>query len=171
MVILKKKTTKGFTLIEMLLYLALMSIVITAASVILNVLIASRLKSQAISEVEQQGVQVLQMITQSIRNSDAVNSPVMGANAASISLDVYTLGDDPTVYDLSTGELRITEGAGSPIPLNSSKTVISNLLFENVSRASTPGTIRIKFDISFDNQSGNVNYDYSKTFRGSASLR
>ena len=168
---LKNNKNKGFTLVEILLYLGLMTIVISAASVVLTILIQGRLRSQSITEVEQQGTIIIQIITQSIRNADAVNSPTIGMNAASTSLDVYDAGNDPTVFDLASGIIQITEGTGSAVPLNAPNVVVSNLSFENVSRAGTPGTIRIQFDMNYNNTSGISLYDYSKTFSGSASLR
>ena len=40
-----------------------------------------------------------------------------------------------------------------------------------MSKVSTPGNIRIQFDLSFVNNTNRNEYDWTKTFYGSASLR
>ena len=162
---------KGFTLIELLLYVSIASIILLATSVFLSTLLESRIKNQTIAEVEQQGLQVMQLITQTVRNAEAITAPTVGTSASSVTLDVITVASDPTVFDLSSGVLRITEGAGSAVALTNSRVTVSALTFQNLSRTSTPGTIRIQFTITHVNPSGRNEYNFSKTFIGSATLR
>ncbi len=162
---------RGFTLIELLLYLGLASVMMLTLAVFFSTMLSARVKNQAIAEVEQQGVQVLEIITQAIRNADAVNSPAVGASASVLSLDMFPVADDPTVFDLVSGAVRITAGAGAAVALVNSRVTVSGLAFQNLSRSGTPGTIRITFTLSHVNPTGRNEYEYSKTFYGSASLR
>lgn len=162
---------KGFTLMELLLYISISGIIFLGVSVLLFLVLQSRIKNQTVAEVEQQGVQVMQLITQTVRNAENINSPASGSSASSFSLDVVPSSDDPTVFDLSSGVIRIVEGAGPSIPITSSSVTGSNLTFENLSRPGTPGVIRIQFTLTRVNVTGRNEYDYSKTFYGSASLR
>src|SRR4030042_2610598 len=107
----------GFTLVELLLYVSIIGAVILSMAGFLSLLMQSRVKNQTISEVEQQGVQVMQIITQTSRNAASLNSPTQGQTASSLSLDA-------TVFDLSSGTIRITEG-GSPISLTNSRVTAS----------------------------------------------
>ena len=59
-----KKNNRGFTLIELLLYITISSVMLLAISVFLSALLQSKVKNQTIAEVEGQGIQVMQMITQ-----------------------------------------------------------------------------------------------------------
>lgn len=136
----------GFTLIELLLYVSIVGIMILSVSAILPIFLQSRVKNQTISEVEQQGNQVMQRITQAGRNATNIN---------------FT-----SAFDLSAGTIR-----ENTIALTNSRVVASNLTFQNLSRAGTPGTIRIQFTITHVNPQGQIEYDFSKTFYGSASLR
>lgn len=162
----------GFTLIEMLLYVALASILLFIISVLYMLLLQSRIKNQTIAEVEQQGIQAMQQMNQTIRNATAITSPTIGASNAVLTITVPTASKSPTVFDLSGGVLRITEGTTSAaLALTSSKVTSSALTFYNLSRSGTNGTVRIQFTITAVNNSGRNEYDYNKTFYGSASLR
>ena len=162
---------KGFTLIELLLYVGTVSVMLLIISVFLSLLIESRIKNQTIAEVEQQGLQVMEIITQIARNAESINTPGQGASAPSLSLDVITPGNDPTVFDLSGNTIRITEGAGSPIALTNTRVIASGLTFQNLSLTGTPGTVRIQFALIHLNLSGRNEYAFTKTFIGSATLR
>lgn len=166
-----RHSNQGFTLIELLLYVAISGVILLVISLFLQTLLESRIKNQTIAEVEQQGLQVMQLITQTIRNADTINSPAIGASAATLSINTYTAGNNPTVFDLSSGVIRIKEGVGSAIALTNARITASALNFQNLSRVSTPGTIRISFTITHSNPAGRNEYNFSKTFYGSASLR
>ena len=137
---------KGFTLIELLLYVSIVGAIIVAVAGFLSLRMQSRVKKQAISEVEQQGVQVMQVSTQNGRNATNINFS--------------------SVCDLSGGTIR-----QNTIALTNSRVVASNLTFQNLSRTGTPGTIRVQFTLTHINPEGRNEYNYSKTFYGSASLR
>ena len=164
-----KNKQKGFTMVEILIYIGVAIIVLGAIAGVVAMLIQSKDKSQAIAEVEQQGVQIMNTITQSIRNAEAINSPGTGASASSLSLDVVNVGDDPTVFAESSGVLQMTEGATTS-NITSSWVTISSLNFQNISRASTPGVIRISFTLTTGG-SNKGSFYFSRDFNGSASLR
>ena len=137
---------KGFTLIELLLYVSIVGVMILSVSAILPIFMQSRVKNQTISEVEQQGVSVMQRITQAGRNATDIN---------------FT-----TAFDLSSGAIR-----ENTIALTNSRVTASGLTFQDLSRVGTPGTMRIQFTITHVNPQGQMEYDFSKTFYGSATLR
>ncbi len=140
------QANKGFTLIELLLYIGIVGAMILSVSAILPLLMQSRVKNQTISEVEQQGVGVMELITQTGRNATDIN---------------FT-----TAFDLSAGIIR-----QNSVALTNSRVVASGLTFTNLSRPGTPGTVRIQFTITHINPSGRNEYDYNKTFYGNATLR
>lgn len=167
----QKFKSSGFTLIELLLYVGVATLLLLAISIFLSALLQSRLKNQTIAEVEQQGLQVMQIITQTLRNADAINSPAPGVGASSLSVNTYVAPNNPTIFDLASGAIRVTEGAGSAVPLTNSRVIASQLNFQNLSRASTPGTVRVQFTLTHANPEGRNEYNFSKTFIGSATLR
>lgn len=163
---------KGFTLVEMILYVAVCSILMVTISVFLSFLLDARIRSQAITEVNQQGFQVLSLITQTIRNGRSIEVPSISTSSTTLTL---TTGDallNPTVFTLNGGTLQVIEGSKSALPLTNSRVTVSNLIFENVSSvASIEKIIRISFTIEYANNGGKKEYSFRKSFTGSATLR
>lgn len=162
---------QGFTLIELLLYAVLVGSIVLALSVFFSMVLSSRVKNQTIAEVEQQGAQVMQTILQTARNAENITVPAVGASGGSATLDVMNVADDPTVFDLSSGAIRIKKGGGANVNLTSPLVTASGLTFTNLTRPSTPGNIAVSFTLTRVNTENKNDYDYTKTFYGTASLR
>ena len=86
-----KNYQKGFTLIELLLYIAIASIIVFTTASLLRFTLESRVKNQTIAEVEQEGIQVMQLITQTIRNATAISSPAMATKNKVLKSVIYPL--------------------------------------------------------------------------------
>jgi len=114
---------------------------------------------------------LLGSITQTARNSPQINSPPPGGTSGVLSLANQSSTKNPTIFDVQSSTIRITEGAGSAVNLTSSKITASNLNFQNLSNASPPDVIRISFTLTFINNSGRNEYSYTQKFYGSASTR
>ena len=162
---------RGFTLIELMLSLAILAVMTVCVSMFLVFSYQNRVRTQVMAEVDQQGMEVAQLIAQTIRNADTITSPVAGVSGASLTLTLQPAASSPTVFDLTGGALRITEGTGSAVALTSTKVTASMLTFQNVTRASTPGMVRYQFTLTYTTTVAAVEYVYRKTFTGSAALR
>lgn len=162
---------RGFTLIELLLYVAALSMFIFTIGSLYFLILQSRVKNQVIAEVEQQGIQVIQLITQTIRNATLINSPTQSFSASSVSVNVVDGTKTPTVFDVSAGSVRITEGANPPVSLTSSQIVATSLNVQNLSQTGTPNTVRIILSLNYSNPTDRGEYSYNKTFYASATLR
>lgn len=164
-----KKTNlqKGISLVETIVYVAIFSLFVIGLAQFSTTLSTTRLHTQGVLEVNDQGSQAIKLITQTLRNGSSVNSPTIGNSGASLSVVTNTPATSPTVFSLSGGVLYITEGAGSPVALTNSKVVVSNLTFSNFSRASTPNIIKVSFTIT----SASTRDPYSVNFDGSGALR
>ncbi|OGE76508.1 MAG: hypothetical protein A3C85_03725 [Candidatus Doudnabacteria bacterium RIFCSPHIGHO2_02_FULL_48_21] len=167
----KVKYKTGFTLIELLLYLALSAAILLAVSVFLSILLRSRIKNQTVAEVEQQGIAVMNHLTAAIRSAENINEPALGLSAGSLSLDAFGSTNDPAVFAVSGSAITVTEGSGSSQNLTSSRVTVSGVSFQNLSRSGTPGIVRAQFTLTYLNPTGKNEYEYSKTFYASASLR
>lgn len=169
----KQKNIKnaGFTLIEVMLYVVIASVMLPAISVFLSTTIESRVKNQTIGEVEQQGMQVMQIISQVIRNGATINTPAIGTSAITLSVDTIVPANNPTILSIVGGVVFIKEGTALAVPLTNSRVTASNISVTNLSRVGTPGTLRIIYTLTHKNPSGRYEYDFSKTFIGTATLR
>ena len=136
-----------------------------------GMIVDARIKNRTVAEVEEQGNHAMRIIAQTIRNSTAINLPVTGAVGPTLGVQSIDPLLNPAIFDLSGSTLRIKEGAGSPVDLTNSHVAVSSLSFENLSWPATPGIIRVSFIISYLNPQGRNEYDFSKTWSTSISLR
>ena len=120
---------KGFTMVELLLYISIAGVMMFSLVVFAMIIIQSNVKNQSVIDVEQQGVQVMQLVKQIIRNSEGINSPSQGVSSGLVSLDIVASGDDPTIFDVSSGVFRIKEGVGSAVDVTNSRVTVSGLSF------------------------------------------
>jgi len=162
---------KGFTLIEVVLYVGISSLVIFVISFFLVFLLQMNIKNQTVAEIDSQGLFVMRLINQTIRNSAGVNSPVPGENNVALSLETFDSLKNPTIFFEENGILYLKEGADERIPLTNSLVFLSELFFENYSAASSKDSINFSFILSRINNSGRNEYDYSKKFYAASSTR
>lgn len=155
----------------MVLYLALTVVLIASVSSFVTVILNFKSKTYAISEVEQVGNQVILLMTRSIRNGTAINSPAIGSSANSLSINTKTAANNPTLFTLSTTTLTMKEGAAAAFNLTPGTILVTSLTFTNVARPGTNGTIRIQLALSFYNPNNVQENSYSQTFYGTADLR
>ena len=167
----KKQKDKGFSLIELILYIGLASLILGAITYFIIMVLEARVKNQTIAEVSGQGVSAMQVISQAVRNAEDVNSPVKGNESDSLSLDVYESTDDPTVFDLSNGKLWIKEGLEDPVELTNSRVIVSDFTIKNVSKNNRQKTIRIQFTITHLNPENKNEFNYSETFYETANIK
>ncbi len=166
------KSLRGLSLIEMLLYVAISSVILLSLSLLLSFLLGQRIKNQSISDVNQQGSQIMQLVTQTIRNSRSIDNPPVGATSSMLSMTMPDPLLSPTVFDVVNGVVRIKEGSNDVIPLTNSHISVSSLIFQNISStSSTDRIVRISFTIDHNNANGRNENSFSKSFIGSATLR
>src|SRR3989338_7014213 len=121
------KSEIGFTFIELILYVAIVTIILSAVVSFAWSAVETGVKSAVQQEVNANVRYISERIKYEIRNSTGINSVA----AASISLVTSTQATNPTIIDLSAGNIRITQGAASAVNLNSANTVINSLTFTN----------------------------------------
>jgi type II secretory pathway pseudopilin PulG len=167
---MNKKTNKqsGITLVEIMLYIAIISIVLATTSAFFATLITSRIKNQTINEVEFQGLQAIQVINKNLRNAESILSPQIGQETS--SLKIIRKGTE-IEFTLDNGIIYMQEGIAQPEYLTNDIISVSNLTFKNLSRANTPGAIRTDFFVEHINNSGRNEYFFEKNVFGSATLR
>lgn len=162
------KNRKGVSFIELIIYIAIMGILTAAMTsfIVSNQKIGNR--NEAVNEVEFQGNEIVEIISQTIRNSISVNGPDLGNTSSQLSLET---DDGAIVFDLSSGNVTIKRGSASATDLNSDRVEISNLNFENFGNPSTGGSVHFQFNAQYLNPGNREEINYSRTFSGTGSLR
>lgn len=161
----------GYTLIELLLYIAITGLVLTAAVFFMMTTLDVRAKSQSVTEVNDQATYIMDYITRRVRNADSISLPSSGSSAQSVTLSMPNVATSPTVFSLSGTALMVREGSGSAVPLTNSRVKVDSITFTNLSADGTSGNLRIRLTLSYVNPSGRSQYEYRQQFVTSAEVR
>ena len=160
----------GYTLIELLLYVAIIGILLSSITVFFGMMVSARVKNQTIAEVNDQAAAVMDYMTQTIRNASSITSPTAGTSGSSLTLVVPTGSLSPTIFSLSGTTLQVKEGTAAAVSLTSSDVQLSSLTFTNLTRSGTPGIVQISFTLNRTNPGGTNDYDFQKTYTSSAEV-
>lgn len=168
---------KGFTLLELVLYIAMVSIVLSAVIPYAWNVVYGGVKSSSQQEVVSNARFISEKIKYYIRNAVSIDnaSSDFDVNLASDSTKKVTLNadapDSPVVIDVSTGIARVKLGTGATISLNSNDTSVTDLTFSNYSSVDNK-TKHLSFSLSVSNNSSVAKEEFrsSITLFGSSEL-
>ncbi len=140
---------KGFTLIETLIYAALISIVVGFSLVAAYQIIDSSEGLNKKIMVEEEANFLLRKIGWALSGVDVINNPISGATGSILSINKINFSGNPLVFDLNSDNLRLKKGAAEPVILNNQNVKISNLVFEYLAASgSKPAGIKTGFQIN-----------------------
>ena len=167
------KITKGFTLIELILYVALLSIFIGGAVLFAWDVIYGRVKSNVQQEVSHNLRYAGKRILYEIRNASAINS----VSSSNICLASSNSARNPTRIYVSSSRLQIAWGGGSSDctsmtndePISSNEVTVSSLTFTDLS--SSTDSYNINFAITVDSTADREEWQRSQSYSSSAELR
>lgn len=159
---------KGFTFIEMLLYVGILALLMGSLLPATWEFLGSRAKVNTNSEVYSQVRNISERIKYEIRNASGINSV---ANT-SISLASSVAANNPTVIDQLGAFIRIKQGAAAAVNLNSSDSTVSGLVFTNyTSGDNKTKNIQFVFTMSANYVTGRQEFKISSAIEGDAELR
>lgn len=161
---------KGYTLIELLLYVVIIGSMLVPLTMFFGLVTEARAKGQSIAEVEDQGAAVMDYITQTIRNASSITTPAAAASGSTLNLVYVATAQNPTIFSLNGTTLQVKEGTGANIALTNSEVTVSNLTFTNLTRSGTSGIVRVSFTLAHVNNSNRNEFDYQKTYTSSAEI-
>ncbi|MDO8435751.1 MAG: prepilin-type N-terminal cleavage/methylation domain-containing protein, partial [bacterium] len=103
---------RGFTLIEVLLYTALLGIILGTFVLTTTTVLESRAKSQTALMLNEGMRYAMERIAYRIANASAVTLPASGTGPA-LTLTMPTPSQNPTAFTLSGGVIMIAQGGGA----------------------------------------------------------
>lgn len=161
---------RGFTLIELIIYIGIVTAVLIVAFNFGWEIIYGNVKSQARREVQQNVRFCLEKITRTIKEASAIQSPGLGNSSSTLSLEMSDPNLSPINFWLADNKLYINRGGGGPYELTSNRVKVTNLQFTNLSYEGTPGTVRVEVIVEHINPSGRSEYEASFNVKSTASL-
>lgn len=170
-----QKLHRGFTLIETLIYIAVVGMTVTSLVLFTVSLSNSRTKTYVVQEVHANTRVALDTMERTIRNAESVEvaSSTFGVDPGVLVLRMADPLKDPTVIQLDAddGALIISEGEGDAVSLTSSQAVVQNLVFTNLTASSSREHIRIEMTMGFKNLGDRVEYTYTQDVQTAVSVR
>jgi len=143
---------KGMTLIEIILYVAILSLISTAFITIAINMMSLKTKSVSQQEIGSNLRFITQKINYEIRNAKSIFS----TTSSSLTLTTFDVSRNPTVFDLNNGHIRMGFGNSGSCPVTNPCILNSNLI--NISEFSVTNLS------SSDNQTQNIRYTVSGNY-------
>lgn len=135
---------KGFTLVELLIYIGIFSILLTVLTQVFVSIVNVGLEQEASSSVEEDSRFILTRLIHDVNNAQSIVSPALGAQ--STSLQIIKDGENYT-YSQNAGNMQLANNSGINF-LNSFDTTISNLTFKRIGNVGGKHTVQVGFTIT-----------------------
>ncbi len=137
----------GTTLVELMIFVVLIAIIIGAVLPLLFMAAEDRLLQQTISVVEQNGAQILQNVTQRVRNAERILSPAMGETGSVLALQSASGATNPIIIGFNSGAVLVIEKT-TQLTVTSSQVAVSNFMIRNTSTSTSRQSVEISFRVS-----------------------
>lgn len=165
---------KAVTIVEMIVYIAILGLIATAFVTMSINMLSLKGKTVSQQEISSNLRFISQKINYEIRNAKSISA----TTATSITLTMADSSRSPTVFDLSGGNIRMGFGSGgscpttSPCILNSAKVNVSAFTVTNMSSGDTL-TQNVKYVITgnYINNTGRADFAANGSISDSAEVR
>lgn len=165
--------TKGFTLVEFVIYFALITIVISAVTAFTVDVVKTRAKTAAIAEVEQNMRFAMLRIMSTVRQATKLEagSSLFGADSSVLALDTAAASSTPTVFDLSGEAVRIKEGTAPATALTSPDVRVTRLRFSKDNLGRNDVAITAEMTLSYRSGNQDALFNYAASASATAVIR
>lgn len=161
------KNQKGFTLIELVLYMGLFSIFLLVTLELFSSIFDIQVESQATSSVNTDGRYMVQKFTYDVGRASSILTPA-SLGTASASLTLIIDGENINYY-LDSGNLMLeNETAGTVDQINTSESSVSDLSFLTLDGGGKDA-VQVTFTLTAEAKRKGV--DEVRIFKTSAGLR
>ncbi|MDD4319081.1 MAG: hypothetical protein PHW10_02025 [Candidatus Peribacteraceae bacterium] len=137
----------GTTLVELLLFLAVLSVVLLTVLPLLFLATENRLFQQTASLVEQSGAELLQNISVRIRSAERVLDPPLGSTGSVLTLQTGSGTTNPTIIGVSNGSLVIIRHAQRQT-VSSPQIAVDDFSVRNTSASAERPAVLVSFTLS-----------------------
>ena len=174
---INKNSITGFTLIEILIYIVVLVIIITAVSTFFLWGIRSNTKAKVMRETLDNSSRAMETITREIKEAESIYTPtsVFNSHPGQLSLEAtkYLPEGETTSYVdfyLCGTQLCFKKESQDPIALTSDKVEVSNLVFSRIITNEIP-SVQINLNIDYKDSTGRPEYQASVNLISTISLR
>ena len=133
---------KGITLVELLLFVTLMAMMGSTILPLLFNSTESRQRQDAIALVEQNGAQIMQVITQAVRDSERILDPPTGGTGFILALQTESGATNPTIIAKDSGAIVMIQGRARRV-LSSTLVGVTSFAVDNTSVSSSRQSVAV----------------------------
>lgn len=167
------KQDHGFTLVELIIYVAIIGFVLISFVYFALGLTASERKNYSVAETQANARAALQEIGWRIKGALSVNTStsVFNSDNGILSLSVNDVSKNPTIIKISPidNSLIILEGS-STTTITTSKVMVDKLFFYDFTSGTPRSNIQVDLKVKF-NSSDSQEYTYTQSLSGVFNLR
>lgn len=147
---------KGFSLFEVVVYIAIVSVVMVSILAIAAESMSSRVKAVAMQQVNYQSQFVMSRMTNDIRAATDIDATDLAANTLTV-----TLADGTThQYAVSAGVLTLSENGATPVALTGSDVTVT--IFTLADRTTAGSVVHeVAIELKIENNASNVSPEYA----------
>lgn len=164
--IVSRRTASGFTLIEIILYIGLSGLLLSAIFPFSMNLFEMFARADAERETAVAARSIAEEIVSGIRSAGGIDreSSVFGVDDGRLVLDRVGTSDQ-TVMDVSDGIIRFRTGAADPVPIHRSSVRVTRLVFDDRS-SDDRSTQHVDFSFTVETaDSGSKSDEYRSDIR------
>lgn len=138
----------GFTLLETVIYIAILSGMTLFLVLLSYQIFGSNRETRTRLTVVNEARFTMNKIEWALLGVQSINQPASGSSSSTLSINRYGAADNPIVFDLFSGTLRLKRGGDPPIALMGSEVAVSSVSFENVAPSgSLPRAVAVNFSV------------------------
>lgn len=171
----QKNIARGFSLMEIVIYLGILALVMVGFITFFLSITRSGNKNFVIQEVQVNNRIALDTINQYIKSASGVNiaDSTFDLDPGVLSLSMDDVSLNPTIISLNqdNGRLQITEGSNSPVYITSDDISVTYLEFNHVSTSNNHSHIRMQLTSKFDAPVQETEFQYSQSLQTAISIR
>ncbi len=123
------KSNDGFTLLETLIYIGLVSVITSSFIAASYQIIDSRGRVQSQLELTENKKFLVEKLKWVLASNQSINLPSLGSSDANLSVNKLNYGNNPLVVNLASNQIWLTLGSGQPVPITNSQVVVTDLVF------------------------------------------
>ncbi len=155
---------KGFTLIELIIYIALVGVILVSLSLLALEILGGQSRSYARQEVVQNSRFIVSEIKKDIAKASSITS------ISTSTLQLFVPNSDSITFSFASSTLTKTEGAGTPIVLHADDVEVAGE-FIDLSINGRTQHVGITVTTSFINPDDSPDFNASSTVDFSMELR
>lgn len=163
----RKKTPAGFTILEFLIYIAILTVAVAGMGLVVSNIFRVGVKTDIIQEVSYNGRFVMERIKQTVNEASDIIEPETEEKQLNLSFE----DGNPVIFKVvekaGRKKLVIQETDQAPIDLTTDRVTVDRLIFKKIGEDS----VRVEIIVSYYNPQNIPDYEFKSFFTSSFSLK